>query len=56
MIRYDSDGYLTDQWTGDPYGEPGEECETCGGSGLMYPHPNALVALNCWACKGTGRR
>lgn len=30
------------------------ECPTCGGTGAMYYHPSALVAMNCWECKGSG--
>lgn len=27
-------------------------CGTCGGSGLVYAHPTALVAVNCPDCGG----
>lgn len=25
-------------------------CATCGGSGLVYPHPSALVLVHCPSC------
>lgn len=25
-------------------------CKTCGGSGMVYPHPTALVVMRCPSC------